>query len=130
MPKPKPEVVIPETIPKPKPKAITPETEPEPKPEHEAVPDTEYCDAVAADARIAEIVEIAEDISCAAGPEAVAETAPAASIGDQVQVNRHDGTPTERVIRIRSTGATGADGKERKGFVFITYFRCGRVEVT
>ena len=47
-----------------------------------------------------------------------------------MQVNGHDRTPIDRVIRIRSIRVTGADGKERKEFVFIIYFRYRRVEVT
>ena len=114
--------------PEPEPKAVVPELEPEPEPEPEVVPDTEYCDAVVLDACVP---EVAQDISCAAAPEMVAETAPATSAADQVGINGHDESPTEGVIETRSTGVVEVDGKEeKKGFAFTTCFRCGRVEVT
>jgi hypothetical protein len=121
-PEPEPEVVVPE----PDPEVVIPAPEPEPEPE--IAPDTEYCDAVVLDACVP---EVAEDISCAAAPEMVAETAPAASAADQVGINGHDGSPTESVIETRSMGVVEVDGKEeKKGFAFTNCFRCGRVEVT
>jgi hypothetical protein len=128
-PEPEPEVVVPE--PEPEPEAVVPEPEtepePEPEPEPEVVPDTEYCDAAVLDACVP---EVAEDISCAAAPEMVAETAAAASAADRVGVNGHDESPTESVIETRSMGVVEVDGKEeKKGFAFTTCFRCGRVEV-
>lgn len=77
------------------------------------------------------VPEEAEDISCAAAPEIVAETAPAASAADQVRINGHDKSPTESFIETRSMGVVEVDGKEeKKGFAFTTCFRCRRVEVT
>jgi hypothetical protein len=77
------------------------------------------------------VPEVAQDISYAAAPEMVAETAPATSAADQVGINGHDESPTEGVIKTRSTGVVEVDSKEeKKGFAFTTCFRCGRVEVT
>jgi hypothetical protein len=125
-PEPEPEAVVPELEPEPEPETVVPEPEPEPEPK--VVPDTEYCDAVVLDACVP---EVAQDISCAAAPEMVAETALATSAADQVGINGHDESPTEGVIKTRSTGVVEVDGKEeKKGFAFTTCFRCGRVEVT
>lgn len=79
------------------------EAEPEPEP----VPEAEYYDAVVVDACVP---EVAEEISCTAAPveETVAEMA--------------SGT-----VNVQETGV---DNKEKKkGFVFTTCFRCGRVDV-
>jgi hypothetical protein len=77
------------------------------------------------------VLEVAEDISYAAAPEMVVETALVASAADQVGINGHDGSPTESVIKTRSIGVVEVDSKEeKKGFAFTNCFRCGRVEVT